>query len=97
MTPGYYGDDEATALAFVNIGGQHFFRTGDVGEMVNGKINVIDRIHACFKLANGIFVAPAPLESMFLNRCPLISQVLVLGGIGMRSIGVVATPKVMFI
>ena len=84
-------------MAFVNIGGQQFFRTGDVGEMVNGKIKVIDRIKACFKLANGVFVAPSPLETMFLNGCPLISQVFVLGGIGMRSIGVVATPKVMFI
>lgn len=38
MTPGYYGDAEATAERFVTVGGLSFFRTGDVGELVNGKL-----------------------------------------------------------
>jgi len=40
MTPGYYGDAEATAERFVTIGGLQFFRTGDIGEMVDGQFQV---------------------------------------------------------
>lgn len=40
MTPGYYGDPEATAERFVTVGGLQFFRTGDIGEMVDGQFKV---------------------------------------------------------
>lgn len=43
MSPGYYGDEEATAASFVTVSGEMFFRTGDIGEMVDGKLLVIDR------------------------------------------------------
>lgn len=44
MTPGYFGDPEATAERFVTVGGLSFFRTGDIGEMVNGKLKVCLRL-----------------------------------------------------
>ena len=51
VTPGYYNDAEATSQAFVTIGGKKFFRTGDIGQLVDGKVQIIDRKKAFFKLA----------------------------------------------
>ena len=42
VTPGYYNDAKSTEEAFVTIGGKKFFRTGDIGELVDGRVQVID-------------------------------------------------------
>jgi thioester reductase-like protein len=65
LTPGYYGDDAETARNFVVVDGQRFYRTGDVGVLESGKVVVIDRRGALFKLAQGVFVAASRLESLF--------------------------------
>ncbi|KAL7714207.1 Long-chain-fatty-acid CoA ligase [Entamoeba marina] len=36
LTTGYYGDEELTNESFVTIDNVRYFRTGDIGEMVNG-------------------------------------------------------------
>lgn len=50
---------------------------------------VIDRKSAMFKLANGLFVAPAPLEALF-EESPFIKQALVCAGAGARGVYIVA-------
>lgn len=87
ITPGYYNDRAANAKAFVTINGRRFFRTGDIGMLVAGKITVIDRKSAMFKLANGCFVAPAPLEALYAQS-PLITQALVYRHPSARSVGI---------
>jgi long-subunit acyl-CoA synthetase (AMP-forming) len=53
ITPGYYNDEKATEEMFIKIGNMNFFRTGDIGELFDGKIRIIDRIKAVFKLIQG--------------------------------------------
>ncbi len=48
MTPGYFGDDKATAESFVTIGGLKFFRTGDIGEIMNGQIKVAQTLLSAY-------------------------------------------------
>lgn len=52
-TPGYFNDEKSTKEMFTKIGDLTFFRTGDIGELVDGKIRVIDRISSLFKLMQG--------------------------------------------
>jgi long-subunit acyl-CoA synthetase (AMP-forming) len=78
MTPGYFGDAEATEKHFCVIDGVRYFRTGDIGELVNGQIRIIDRISSVFKLRQGVFVAPAPLEQLYAQS-PLVHQILIHG------------------
>jgi fatty acid CoA ligase FadD9 len=65
LTPGYYGDEEETAKKFVTIGTARFFRTGDAGMLIDGKIVVIDRISSFLKLAQGVWVSPSKLEEVY--------------------------------
>ena len=88
LTPGYYNDPAANEKAFITIGGKRYFRTGDIGMLVDGKLNVIDRKSALFKLANGVFVAPAPLETLF-GQSILIKQAFVHASSGARAVSVV--------
>lgn len=56
-------DDDSS---FVMIGGRRYFRTGDIAELRRGgELRIIDRRKAFFKLSQGLFVAPAPLEKVF--------------------------------
>ncbi|KYQ89825.1 hypothetical protein DLAC_09801 [Tieghemostelium lacteum] len=77
MSSGYYKNDELTQQSF-NDG---WFKTGDVVELVGArKIRIIDRKKNAFKLANGEFVTPEPLENLFLGS-PLINQIFIYGNI----------------
>jgi len=85
MTPGYFGDAAATAERFVTIAGVRFFRTGDIGEMVGTQIHVIDRRGDIFKLAQGVFVAPSPLEQLY-SSCEYCSNVFIYGEAAMHHV-----------
>ena len=85
MTPGYFNDPIANENSFMMIGEKKFFRTGDIGMLMNGKISIIDRKKSLFKLPNGVFVAPAPLETLF-GQSSLINQALVFGSPGSRTV-----------
>ena len=62
------------------VGGVRYFCTGDVGELVGpGQVRVIGRCKSHFKLAQGIYVAPEPLEEIF-SRSDLVEQIFVWGG-----------------
>eukprot|EP00605_Chrysophyceae_sp_TOSAG23-4_P001253 GSChrysophyteH1.ASY1.ANO1.1364.1 assembled CDS len=72
---GYRNNEEANAEVFFVKDGHRFFRTGDLGRMVDGKfLQVTGRIKEQFKLENGKYVVPAPLEdaitrSQFIGQC----------------------------
>ena len=60
--------------------GTRYFRTGDLGTMVDTKfLKITGRIKELYKLSNGKFVMPAPLEDM-LCRSNYIAQACV-GGV----------------
>jgi long-chain acyl-CoA synthetase len=73
---GYYKDEELTRSAIDEEG---WFHTGDVGHWVEGKfLAVTDRRKEIFKLSNGKFVAPQPIENK-LKESAFIDQTMVVG------------------
>lgn len=73
---GYYNRPEQTRAVFTEDG---WFRTGDVGKMVNKRfLAITDRKKDIFKTSAGKYVAPQVLENHF-TRSPFIMQCLILG------------------
>ncbi|OMJ69666.1 hypothetical protein SteCoe_32541 [Stentor coeruleus] len=74
---GYYKSSELNSLIFDQDGWLH---TGDIGAILyeNKALKVIDRKYNCFKLAEGEYIAPEKIESVYLNS-PFVSQVFVYG------------------
>jgi long-chain acyl-CoA synthetase len=73
---GYYNDLELTRSVFDEEG---WFHTGDIGYMDEDNfLMVTDRKKEIFKLSNGKFVAPQPIENM-LKESALIDQTMVVG------------------
>ncbi len=59
--------------------GQKYFRTGDLGMLVEGKfLKITGRIKEQFKLENGKYVVPAPLED-YVSRSRYIAQTFLYG------------------
>ncbi len=44
LAEGYLGDDERTARTFTEVDGQRWYRTGDAGEVVDGRVRVTGRL-----------------------------------------------------
>lgn len=71
---GYFNMPEATAEVIEQIDGKRFFRTGDLGKVDDkGFLYITGRVKELYKLENGKYVAPAPLEeglrlSLFVNQ-----------------------------
>ncbi|KAL7515412.1 hypothetical protein ACHAXN_013101 [Cyclotella atomus] len=78
---GYYRNPEATAevISVAPDGKSRLFHTGDLGQMdANGFIAVTGRLKEQYKLENGKYVTPTPIEeSISMSR--FISQVVVCG------------------
>jgi long-chain acyl-CoA synthetase len=73
---GYLNRPELNQEVFTTDG---WFRTGDVGKMVNKRfLAITDRKKDIFKTSSGIYIAPQPLESHFMTSS-FISQCLVIG------------------
>ncbi|WP_437752396.1 AMP-dependent synthetase/ligase [Sorangium sp. So ce1389] len=73
---GYHRRDEENKAAFTEDGG---FRTGDLGYLDDdGFLFVTGRIKEQYKLENGKYVAPAPIEEK-LKLSPLINNAMVHG------------------
>ncbi len=73
---GYYKDDALTRSVIDEEG---WFHTGDVGNWVEEKfLAVTDRSKEIFKLSNGKFVAPQPIENR-LKESAFIDQAMVVG------------------
>jgi long-chain acyl-CoA synthetase len=72
---GYWNDPEATAEVMTEDGG---IRTGDLGRLENGFVRITGRVKEQFKLENGKYVAPSPLEES-LKLSALVEQCCVDG------------------
>jgi long-chain acyl-CoA synthetase len=73
---GYQNLPDETAKALTNDGG---LRTGDIGRFdADGFLFVTGRLKELYKLENGKYVAPAPLEEQ-LTLSPYIDQAFVFG------------------
>lgn len=76
---GYHNKPEATAEAICTLNGKRFFRTGDLGRFDSeGFLRITGRLKEQFKLENGKFVVPAPVEDA-INLSRFIAQVYVYG------------------
>lgn len=73
---GYYLQPEMTAEVIDNEG---WFHTGDIGTLdSDGFLKITDRKKEMFKLSNGKYVAPQPIENKF-KEIYLIEQIMVVG------------------
>jgi len=73
---GYYKRPEETAAVFTPDGG---FRTGDLGKLdADGYLTITGRIKEQYKLENGKYVVPGPLEEA-LKLSPLVANVMIHG------------------
>lgn len=73
---GYHNRDEETKKAIMEDGG---FRTGDMGRLDDdGYLYITGRIKEQYKLENGKYVVPSPLEEE-LKLSPFIGQVMIYG------------------
>jgi long-chain acyl-CoA synthetase len=59
---GYFNRPDDTAVALTADGG---FRTGDMGRLDDGFLTITGRIKELYKLENGKYVVPTPLEEAF--------------------------------
>ncbi|KQV78796.1 long-chain fatty acid--CoA ligase [Rhizobacter sp. Root1221] len=74
---GYWNQPEATAAAFVDIGGKSFFRTGDLGRMDDeGYFFITDRLKRMIN-ASGFKVWPAEVE-MLLYKHPAVQEACII-------------------
>jgi long-chain acyl-CoA synthetase len=73
---GYYKRPEENAAVFTSDGG---FKTGDMGYLdAHGFLYITGRIKEQYKLENGKYVVPTPLEEQ-LKLSPYIANVMVYG------------------
>jgi long-chain acyl-CoA synthetase len=73
---GYFQRPELNNQVFTDDG---WFRTGDVGKLVDGRfLQITDRKKDIFKTSAGKYIAPQPIEND-LSSSPYISQSLVIG------------------
>src|SRR5277367_6219477 len=73
---GYYKRPEENAAVFTKDGG---FRTGDMGYLdPSGYLYITGRIKEQYKLENGKYVVPTPLEEQ-LKLSPYVTNVMVYG------------------
>ena len=73
---GYYKNEQATKEAFTEDG---WFKTGDLGEMVEGEyLKITGRKKESFKTSGGKYIAPQTIENK-LKESSFIEQVMVIG------------------
>lgn len=72
---GYHNRPEENAAVFTTDGG---FRTGDMGRMENGFLFITGRIKEQYKLENGKYVVPTPIEET-IKLSAYVANVFVYG------------------
>jgi len=72
---GYYNRPDDTKAVFTDDGG---FRTGDMGHLDDGYLFITGRIKEQYKLENGKYVVPGPIEDT-LKLSPFVANVMVYG------------------
>ncbi|WP_236979436.1 MULTISPECIES: AMP-dependent synthetase/ligase [Mycobacterium] len=76
LMSGYRNQPEATAACYTRDG---FFRSGDIGQLVDGELRIVDRKKDLIINAAGKNMSPANIESAIKSGCPLIAQVVAIG------------------
>ena len=61
LAEGYLGDDERTAAAFVDDAGTRWYRTGDTGELLDGRLSITGRLDDVI-ISGGIKVSLGDVE-----------------------------------
>jgi long-chain acyl-CoA synthetase len=72
---GYHNRAEENAAVFTADGG---FRTGDMGRFENGFLFITGRIKEQYKLENGKYVVPTPIEES-IKLSPMVANAMVYG------------------
>lgn len=86
---GYHNREEATAEVITTINGQRAFRTGDMGRRgTDGFIYITGRFKEQYKLENGKYVSPSPLEEQ-MKLSGFISQAMLYGDNRTHNIAVI--------
>ena len=76
---GYYGKPEDTAEVISDYNGQRLFHTGDLGKLdKDGFVSVTGRLKEQYKLENGKYVVPTPIEEA-VSMSRFIAQTVVCG------------------
>ncbi len=76
---GYYNLPDKTAEDFKTINGIRYFATGDIGEMINGNLKIIDRKKDLVKLSGGEYVSLNKVETSikllsFVDNCCVVAD-----------------------
>ena len=72
---GYYNNPEMTADVITPDG---YFKTGDIGELINGNLKITDRKKEIFKTSGGKYIAPQNMENDY-KQSRYIEQIMVIG------------------
>ena len=72
----YYNNDEANENIFTEDG---WYRTGDVGEIMETGLKLVSRKDRIFKLSNGEKVVPTDLEKVIQLKCHYVQHVIISG------------------
>ncbi len=72
----YYHNNEANSTAFTPDG---WYRTGDVGQIVDSGLKLITRKDRIFKLTNGEKVIPTEMEALIQAKCHYITFAMIVG------------------
>jgi len=76
---GYRNNEQANKDSFIYIDGVKYFRTGDLGSFVENRfLKITGRIKEQFKLENGKYIVPTPLEDA-ICRSKFIAQAMIVG------------------
>lgn len=90
MIDGYFKSPDITAEKFVD----GYFLTGDIGVMEDDdRVRIIDRKKNIFKLAQGEFVSPERLETVYVGASCCISQMYVYGNSLQSNVVAVVVPE----
>ena len=77
VSRGYFKNEEKTAEDFYDEAGVRYFRTGDIGELMeDGYVKIIDRKKDLVKLQAGEYVSLGKVESQ-LKTHPLVDNICV--------------------
>eukprot|EP01119_Soliformovum_irregulare_P023388 TRINITY_DN8159_c0_g1_i1.p1 TRINITY_DN8159_c0_g1~~TRINITY_DN8159_c0_g1_i1.p1 ORF type:complete len:883 (-),score=283.55 TRINITY_DN8159_c0_g1_i1:13-2661(-) len=100
MIPGYWNDPKNNETKFIEIQGKKYYRTGDIGELIDDgelkRIRVVDRCGEMIKLSHGGWISPTRIESI-LENCPSITSAFVMGTSSEDFVVAVIVPSPIFL